>query len=101
MVLVKTVPEFIAYAKARPGKINMATDGLGARRRFTATCSRRLAANRARDATSRNCIRRLKIAILLLPGDGRIVERGLRPRVRLRRRTGDKIGMMCLLCIRH
>jgi tripartite-type tricarboxylate transporter receptor subunit TctC len=29
MVLVKTVPEFIAYAKARPGKINMATDGLG------------------------------------------------------------------------
>jgi tripartite-type tricarboxylate transporter receptor subunit TctC len=29
MVLVKTVPEFIAYAKARPGKINMATNGLG------------------------------------------------------------------------
>jgi tripartite-type tricarboxylate transporter receptor subunit TctC len=27
---VKTVPEFIAYAKARPGKINMASSGIGA-----------------------------------------------------------------------
>ncbi len=28
-VPAKTVPEFIAYAKANPGKINMATDGIG------------------------------------------------------------------------
>jgi tripartite-type tricarboxylate transporter receptor subunit TctC len=28
-VPVKTVPEFIAYAKANPGKINMATGGIG------------------------------------------------------------------------
>jgi tripartite-type tricarboxylate transporter receptor subunit TctC len=28
-VLVKTVPEFIAYAKANPGKINMASSGVG------------------------------------------------------------------------
>jgi len=27
---VKTVPEFIAYAKANPGKINMASSGIGA-----------------------------------------------------------------------
>jgi Tripartite tricarboxylate transporter family receptor len=26
----KTVPEFIAYAKANPGKINMASGGIGA-----------------------------------------------------------------------
>ena len=26
---VKTVPEFIAYAKANPGKINMASGGIG------------------------------------------------------------------------
>ena len=26
----KTVPEFIAYAKANPGKINMASSGIGA-----------------------------------------------------------------------
>ena len=29
MVPAKTVPEFIAYAKANPGKINMATGGIG------------------------------------------------------------------------
>ena len=28
-VPVKTVPEFIAYAKARPGKVNMASAGIG------------------------------------------------------------------------
>jgi tripartite-type tricarboxylate transporter receptor subunit TctC len=28
-VPAKTVPEFIAYAKANPGKINMATGGIG------------------------------------------------------------------------
>jgi tripartite-type tricarboxylate transporter receptor subunit TctC len=28
-VLAKTVPEFIAYAKANPGKINMASGGIG------------------------------------------------------------------------
>ena len=28
-VPVKTVPEFIAYAKANPGKINMASGGIG------------------------------------------------------------------------
>ena len=33
----KTVPEFIAYAKANPGKINMASAGNGSR----ATCRRR------------------------------------------------------------
>ena len=26
---VKTIPEFIAYAKANPGKINMASNGVG------------------------------------------------------------------------
>ena len=26
---MKTVPEFIAYAKANPGKINMASNGVG------------------------------------------------------------------------
>ncbi len=26
----KTIPEFIAYAKANPGKINMASSGIGA-----------------------------------------------------------------------
>ena len=25
----KTVPEFIAYAKAKPGKVNMASNGIG------------------------------------------------------------------------
>jgi tripartite-type tricarboxylate transporter receptor subunit TctC len=29
-VPVKTVPEFIAYAKDNPGKINMASTGIGA-----------------------------------------------------------------------
>jgi tripartite-type tricarboxylate transporter receptor subunit TctC len=28
-VQVKTVPEFIAYAKANPGKINMGSAGIG------------------------------------------------------------------------
>ena len=28
-VPVKTIPEFIAYAKANPGKINMASPGIG------------------------------------------------------------------------
>jgi tripartite-type tricarboxylate transporter receptor subunit TctC len=28
-VPVRTVPEFIAYAKANPGKVNMASGGIG------------------------------------------------------------------------
>jgi len=37
----KTIPEFIAYAKANPGKINMASGGKAPRRTFSASCSRR------------------------------------------------------------
>ena len=36
----KTVPEFIAYAKANPGKINMASAGNGSRPMWPASCSR-------------------------------------------------------------
>ena len=36
----KTVPEFIAYAKANPGKINMASAGNGSGHISTANCSR-------------------------------------------------------------
>jgi tripartite-type tricarboxylate transporter receptor subunit TctC len=36
----RTVPEFIAYAKANPGSINMATTGTGGGPICTASCSR-------------------------------------------------------------
>ena len=36
----KTVPEFIAYAKANPGKINMAPPATGPRHIWPASCSR-------------------------------------------------------------
>ncbi len=36
----KTVPEFIAYAKANPGKINMASGGIGTAAMLPASCSR-------------------------------------------------------------
>jgi tripartite-type tricarboxylate transporter receptor subunit TctC len=36
----KTLPEFIAYAKANPGRINMASSGAAAYPIFTANCSR-------------------------------------------------------------
>jgi tripartite-type tricarboxylate transporter receptor subunit TctC len=36
----KTVPEFIAYAKANPGKINMASAGIGVLAMFSASCLR-------------------------------------------------------------
>ena len=36
----KTVPEFIAYAKANPGKINMASGGNGSTPMWLASCSR-------------------------------------------------------------
>jgi tripartite-type tricarboxylate transporter receptor subunit TctC len=36
----KTIPEFIAYAKANPGKINMASSGVGSPPTSPASCSR-------------------------------------------------------------
>ena len=36
----RTVPEFIAYAKENPAKINMASNGVGSRTHVPANCSR-------------------------------------------------------------
>src|SRR5215471_17136992 len=40
MFPAKTVPEFIAYAKAHPGKMNMATAGSGSSCMFMENCSK-------------------------------------------------------------
>ena len=39
-VPAKTVPEFIAYAKANPGRMNMASPGTGPRPMSSGKCSR-------------------------------------------------------------
>ena len=39
-VPARTVPEFIAYAKANPGKINMGSAGIGSPSHIAASCSR-------------------------------------------------------------
>ena len=39
-VPVRTVPEFIAYAKANPGKVNMGSAGVGGAAIWPASCSR-------------------------------------------------------------
>ena len=47
----KTVPEFIAYAKANPGKINMATAGPGSGSDIMASCSKRWRASTCSQCT--------------------------------------------------
>ncbi len=37
---VKTVPEFIAYGKANPGKISMGSGGIGSSPHVAGSCSR-------------------------------------------------------------
>ena len=39
-VPTRTLPEFIAYAKANPGKINMASAGSGSTHQLLASCSK-------------------------------------------------------------